>query len=61
MKTQAQKFKDNNPLDVADLMTSLDNAGLESEQDYLNETTEWIFEDGSKIRINNFDVEVINN
>ena len=59
--TQAQRFNELNLGDVADLMTSLDNAGLESEQDYINETTEWIFEDGSKIRVHNFDVEILDN
>lgn len=57
---EAQEFLNNHPGDVADLMTALDEAGIDSEQDYKNEATTWTFEDGSRIKINNTDIEVLN-
>lgn len=57
MTTQAQNFKANYS-DTNDLMTALDNAGVESDQDWENETTTWTFEDGSQIVVSGHDVEV---
>lgn len=57
MTTQAQEFKANYS-DTSDLMTALDNAEIESDQDWENETTTWMFEDGSKIVVSGSDVEV---
>jgi hypothetical protein len=57
MTTQAENFKANYN-DTNDLMTALDNASVESDQDWENETTTWTFEDESKIVICGSDVEV---
>ena len=57
MTNQAQNFKANYS-DTNDLMTALDNASVESNQDWENETTTWTFEDGSQIIVSGSDVEV---
>ena len=46
--------------DVSILMSELDNAGIESKQNWKKETTTWIFEDRSKIRVCGSDVSIIN-
>jgi len=51
--TRAQEFYDMNLGDVGDLMTSLNNAQIESEQE-----TTWFFSDGSRIIINNENVTI---
>jgi len=45
--------------DVSDLMTALDAAGVESDQDWENETTTWTFDDGSKISVSGTEVTVV--
>ena len=57
MTTQAQAFKTNYS-DVSDLMTALDNADIESTQDWENETTIWTFDDGSIITVSGPEVDV---
>lgn len=44
--------------DTVDLMTALDDVGIEKNQDWDNEKTVWTFEDGSTITITNSSVEV---
>ena len=56
MTTQVQEFRANYN-DTGDLVTALDNAGVESDQDWENETTTWTFEDGSQIIVSGSDVE----
>lgn len=55
--SQATEFR-NNYSDTNDLMTALDQAAIESDQDWENETTTWEFEDGSKIVVSGSEVEV---
>jgi len=55
---QAEEFIKNNNFDNAALMTALDNSNIDSEQDYENETTIWVFDDKSFIKINNEDIEI---
>lgn len=43
---------------VNDLMTALDNAGIESEQDWNNGITTWVFDDESKIVVQADDVVI---
>lgn len=45
--------------DTADLMTALDDAGIESDQDWKNERTTWAFDDGSKIVVSGSEVTVL--
>jgi hypothetical protein len=55
--SQANKFKANYS-DTNELMTALDNAGIESDQDFENETTTWSFEDDSQIIVSGPSIEV---
>lgn len=55
--SQATEFR-NNYSDTNDLMTALDSAGIESEQDWETETTTWVFDDGSKIVVSGSEVDV---
>jgi len=58
--TQAQRFyEDYKDLDVNDLIHGLDEANIESDQDYENETTTWTFSDDSCIKVNNTRVTII--
>jgi len=57
MTTQAQAFIADYS-DTTDLMGALDDAGVDSEQDWENESTVWTFEDDSKITVSGPFVEV---
>jgi len=57
MTTQAQNFKADYS-DTNSIMNALDNANVESDQDWENESTTWTFEDGSKIVVCGNDVTV---
>lgn len=41
--------------DTNSLMTALDEANIQSDQDFRNETTTWTFEDGSTIVVSGND------
>ncbi len=60
-RTEAEKFlsEPNNFRDTAHLMKCLNERELDVEQDWKNGTTEWTFFDGSAIRIQGDDIEVI--
>ncbi len=45
-------------IDVASLMTALDNKNIPSEQDWEKEQTTWYFDDGSTIQVTSGDVEI---
>jgi hypothetical protein len=53
MTTLAKKFKDEFD-ETVNLYVQLDSIAAEKNQDYQNEKTWWIFEDGSAIGIDSF-------
>lgn len=60
MITQAKTFQKNytDTNDTNDIMNALDDAEIESDQDWENETTTWTFDDGSRIIISGDDIKV---
>lgn len=60
MKTNAQTFTEKFlGRNIAACMTSLDDLDIEKEQDWENGTTTWVFDDGSKIRVGENDIELL--
>ena len=55
--TQATEFSTRYN-DTNDLMTALDEAGIDSDQDWEEETTVWTFDDGSQISVSGPEVTV---
>lgn len=52
----ADKFVASYPTGISDLMTALDDAGIPCDQDWQDGRTAWVFEDGSKVIVEGFDV-----
>ena len=57
-RSSAVKFLDAHGTDATDVMAALDAAGIEFDQDWQNESTVWTFEDGSRIKISEWGVEL---
>ena len=50
-RSSAAEFLDAHGADATTAMTALNAAGIESDQDWQNESTVWTFDDGSRIKI----------
>ncbi len=57
-KSKASEFVANYN-DTDDLMTALDCAVIDSDQDWENETTTWTFDDGSQVIVSATKVDVL--